>query len=164
MVEVTKNLFVGHQNDYESDVKGKDGWFIVHACKEPYHRKALNYKGRGAPKDHPEYLLAVRGNRLILNLVDTDNPAYIHGEIIKTALDFIYQGLNSGKKVLVHCNQGRSRSAGIGMLYMAVHGLIPNQTLEDAESTFICIYSEYQPGKGVRNFLKNNWSSYVNPK
>ena len=164
MVEVTKNLFIGCQDDYEFNVKGKHGWFIVHACKEPYHRKTLGYKSRGAPKDHPEYLFAVRGDRLILNLVDADDPAYIHGEVIKTALDFIYQGLNSGKKVLVHCNQGHSRSAGIGLLYMAAHDLIPNQTLEDAECSFTRIYSEYQPGKGIRRFLKNNWAYYVNPE
>lgn len=164
MVEVIKNLFIGCQDDYEFNVKGKQDWFIVHACKEPYHRQALGYGGRGAPKDHPDYLFAVRGNRLILNLVDADDPAYIHGEVIKTALDFMYQGLNSGKKVLVHCNQGQSRSAGIGLLYMAVHDLIPNQTFEDAESAFNRIYSAYQPGMGIRRFLKNNWTSFVNPK
>ena len=164
MIEVADNLFIGDQNDYETNVKGKDGWVVVHACKEPYHREALGYKGRGAPKDHPEYLHAMRDNRLILNLVDADNPDFIHGEVIFTALDFISEGLLSGKKVLIHCNQGRSRSAGIGLLFMAVYDLIPNQTLEDAEAAFISMYPLYQPGKGIREFLGNNWLSYLKHK
>jgi len=89
MKEIYSNLYIGNENDYVSYVQGHDGWAVVHACKEPYHRQALGYTGRAAPKTHPEYLIAWRGNRLILNLVDVDNPAYISKEIIDTALDFI---------------------------------------------------------------------------
>lgn len=160
MVEIVDNLFIGSQEDYEFNVKGKEGWWVIHACKDPYHRRALGYKSRGAPKDHPEYLYAFRGNRLILNLVDADDFLYIPGEIMDTALDFIQRGLSMGNKVLVHCNQGQSRSAAIGLLYMAVHGLIPRQTFEEAEKAFIAIYPVYQPGKGIREFLINNWQSY----
>lgn len=76
MIEVYPNLFVGDEADYRI-VLNMSGWFIVHACKEPFHRQALGYAGRGAPKDHPEYLVAERDGRLILNLVDAPNPAYI---------------------------------------------------------------------------------------
>lgn len=76
MIEVKSNLFVGSQDD-EAAIRGQGGWFVVHACKEPYHRQALGYSGRGAPKDHPEYLIARREGRLILNLVDVDNVSYI---------------------------------------------------------------------------------------
>jgi len=117
MIEVTKNHFVGDQSAYESKVQFADDWCVVHACKEPYHRQALGYSGRGAPKTHPEYLIATRGNRLILNMVDVDNPAYIQKEIMDTALLFIEQSLKAGKQVLVHCNQGMSRSAGIALLF-----------------------------------------------
>lgn len=163
MIEITNNLFIGNQDDYELNVKNVNdhaAWMVVHACKEPYHRSALGYKSRGAPKNHPEYLMAIRGNRLILNLVDVDDPAYINRQIIDTALEFIYNGLDAGNRVLVHCNQGQSRSAAIGLLYLAVHGLIPNQELEDAEKEFIHIYPNYQPANGIREFLKANWKSY----
>lgn len=63
MIEVAKNLFVGNQNDYENLVKLRNDFSVVHACKEPYHRKVLGYSGRGAPKNHPEYLIARRGDR-----------------------------------------------------------------------------------------------------
>lgn len=70
MKEITKNLFIGSQEDYEQDVKFQPDWFVIHACKEPYHRQALGYTGRAAANTHPEYLIAERENRLILNLVD----------------------------------------------------------------------------------------------
>jgi hypothetical protein len=93
MTEIHKNLYVGNETDYELKVINQDGWNVIHACKEPYHRQALSYSGRGAPKDHPEYLMAKRENRLILNLVDVENPAYIAKEIMDEALQFIAQNM-----------------------------------------------------------------------
>ncbi len=105
MKEIVKNLFIGSQDDYELQVKSQNNWFVIHACKEPYHRQALGYTGRAASKDHPEYLIAKRKNRLILNLVDVDNPAYISELIIDEAIKNIVE--NVGKRnVLLHCNQG----------------------------------------------------------
>ena len=52
MKEIYPNLHIGSQDDYENIVKQQDGWFIIHACKEPYHRQALGYSGQGAPKTH----------------------------------------------------------------------------------------------------------------
>ena len=160
MIEVLPNLYIGDQSDYEYNVRGKEGWFVVHACKDPYHREALGYTGRGAPKGHPEYLIARRGNRLILNLIDSDDPQYIPKEIIDAALEFIEKGLKSGKKVLVHCNLGESRSPSIGLLYMAIKGFISNQTFEDAEKEFRSIYPNYFPNRGMRMFLLKNWHIY----
>lgn len=160
MVEILKNLFIGDQNDFDNNYFDKNEWSIVHACKEPYHRQALGYKGRGAPQDHPEYLIAVRENRLILNLIDTDDPQYISKEIINFTLDFIDNSLKSGNKVLVHCNRGESRSPCIGLLYLAINNHIPNQSLRDAEIAFRAIYHNYFPNTGMRRFLMTNWSSY----
>ena len=84
MIEVSKNLYIGNQDDYEFKVKGSAEWAIVHACKEPYHRNLLGYTGRGAPKEHPEYLFARRNNSLFLNIVDVDSPDYIVKDIIDT--------------------------------------------------------------------------------
>ena len=89
MIEVYPNLFVGDEIDYELDVLAKKGWAVVHACKEPYHRQALGYRGREAPERHPERLVARRGYRLILNMVDARDPELFPKEMIDTALDFI---------------------------------------------------------------------------
>jgi hypothetical protein len=161
MIEVYPNLFIGTEDDYESQVKGQDGWLVVHACKEPYHRRELGYKSQGAPKGHPEYLIAKRENRLILNLVDAPNPAYIPKEIIDAALEFIHSGLRDSRKVLVHCNLGESRSPGIGMLYLAIYTDTLPKELLPAERKFREIYPLYNPGAGMRGFLVKNWGGYV---
>lgn len=161
MIEIYPNLYVGDQTDYEQRVRNQVGCSIVHACKEPYHRKAVGYSGRGAPKHHPEYLIAKRGNRLMLNLIDPENPTYIPKEIIDEALSFIDQHLNDWKKVLVHCNQGQSRSPGIGMLYLAKERVIENDSFNEALMEFKNIYPSINMAGGVRGFLKKNWNNYV---
>ena len=85
MIEIHPNLYVGNEYDYEFKVRHEAGWCIVHACKEPYHRQALGYRGRAAPKD--PNTSSREGKRLILNLVDAPDPA-IPQKIIDTALEF----------------------------------------------------------------------------
>src|SRR5580658_4998542 len=119
MIEIHQRLWIGDEQDYTKYARFDAGWAVVHACKDPFHRQALGYSGRGAPKSHPEYLIARRDGRLILNLVDAADPAYIPKEIIDAALDFIDGGLRDQKKILVHCNLGESRAPVIGMLYLA---------------------------------------------
>jgi predicted protein tyrosine phosphatase len=162
MIEICPGLFVGDENDYEMEVKHQAGWWVVHVCKEPYHRQLLGYRTRGAPKEHPEYLVARRANRLFLNLVDADDPAYIPKEIVDAALRFIDEGLKSGDRVLVHCNQGESRSPSLGLLYLALHtDCIPRTSLVEAEAAFRGIYPPYSPKGGMRGFLLNHWDDYI---
>ena len=160
MIEVHADLFVGNQDDYESNVKHQSGWRVVHACKEPYHRQALGYAGRAAPKSHPEYLLARRGDRLILNLVDADNPSFFAPVIFDTAIDFIHEALAAGDKVLVHCNQGESRGPGVAMLYLGSSTCALPRDFELAESTFRGLYAPFRPSLGMRAFLAQQWHSY----
>jgi len=162
MIEIHPNLYVGHQDDYEYQVKGQDGWAVVHACKEPYHRQLLGYTTRGAPKDHPEYLFAERGDRLYLNFVDADDPAYIPKEIVDKALKFIHEKLSGEKKVLVHCNQGESRGPGIGFLYLLRHtDALPKTSLADAQAAFRQIYSAFYPSGGISGFIAAHWEEYA---
>lgn len=162
MIEICKNLFIGNQSNYESKVKMQTNRAIVHACKEPYHRQALGYTGRGAPQNHPEYLLAKRENRIILNLVDVDNPDWISPIIIDETIDFIRASLELGKNVLVHCNQGMSRSAGIGLLYLATQGLFRGESFENAESKYRTdFYPMYNPARGMRGYIQRNWGKYA---
>ena len=162
MIEIHPNLFIGNQDDYENIVRLQPDWHVVHACKEPYHRQALGYASRGAPKGHPEYLIARRGNILILNMVDADTPAYIPKEIIDATLDFIKTALNYGQRVLVHCNMGMSRSAGIGMLFLAAYtNRFEDMSFIEAEEHYRMIYPHYNPGNGMRRFMQINWDSYL---
>lgn len=159
MLEIYKNLFVGSEAD-ENSIRGEPGWFVVHACKEPYHRRALGYTGRAASKDHPEYLMAARQGCLILNLVDVDNVAYISCDIIDAALNAIHENVAS-LKVLVHCNQGASRSPTIAFLYLARHtDLFHGQGHDQALISFRSIYPLYNPALGMSEYARINWPAY----
>lgn len=160
MFEVYANLFVGSQDD-EASIRGQDGWFVVHACKEPYHRQALGYTGRAASKDHPEYLIARRNGCLILNLVDVDDVKFVAPLIIDAALSDIHQNLTA-KRVLVHCNQGLSRSPSIALLYLAKFSdVFGEQGYDGALRQFQSLYPVYAPAKGMADYVRLNWLRYV---
>ena len=160
MIEVLRNLFVGSEAD-EVAIRHQAGWFVVHACKEPYHRQALGYKGRGAPKEHPEYLIAARPGRLILNLVDANDVAYIPPEIIDAALEVIHANISTSK-VLVHCNHGFSRSPSIALLYMARHtDRFRAMDAAAAVVEFRRIYPDYAPALGMADYVRLNWQKYA---
>lgn len=159
MIEIYPNLYIGDEHDYEAKIRHEPEWYVVHACKEPYHRQALGYTGRAAPKNHPEYLIAYRDHRLILNLIDAPDPTYIPEKIIDTALEYIDINLNAGNRVLVHCNEGHSRSPGIGMLYLAKYtDQFRNTEFIQAETMFRSIYPPYSPKSGIRGYLMKNWN------
>jgi predicted protein tyrosine phosphatase len=161
MIQIHPNLFVGSEVDFESQVRHEVGWRVVHACKEPYHRQALRYNHRGAPSDNPEYLVAQRGDQLMLNIIDVDDPAFIHKEIIDAALDFIEESLIAEMRVLVHCNTGKSRGPSIGMLYLLSRcEALPVSSFQDAELAFQKLYPDYRPAAGIRGFLKIHFDAY----
>jgi predicted protein tyrosine phosphatase len=159
MIEVHTNLFVGAEYD-EASILGQDGWYVIHACKEPYHRRLLGYTGAGAPKNHPEYLIARRAGRLFLNLVDAPNVAYIASEIIDAALAAIQQNVASSK-VLVHCNLGQSRSPSIAFLYLTKFSdVFAERDYEGALRRFQEIYPPFAPARGMADYVRLNWPRY----
>lgn len=160
MIEVAENLYIGSQDDYESNVKFQTDWFVIHACKEPYHRQTLGYTGRAVANTHPEYLLAERDNRLILNLVDVADPKYIAKEIIDKTIAVIDENIGH-KKILLHCNQGMSRSATIGLLYLHHVGIISTDVFQEAEREFLKLYPNYNPANGMRVFAEKHWDEYI---
>jgi hypothetical protein len=171
MKNVFPNLYCGNDNDYlnleKEHIPGRevdqptDNWAVLHAAKESCHRQFVGYIGRGCPKESPEYLWAERGNRLALNIVDAPKPEFFDKGMIDKALDFIEQKLSEGFKVLCHCNVGESRSASICLLYLIKHGIIKGDTLEDCEAEFMKVYPEYNPGAGIRGFVKEHWREYA---
>jgi hypothetical protein len=163
MIEIYQNLYVGTQEDYEVTVETHETWCVVHACRSPYHCLAVTYSPVGTvPPDHPERLVARRGNRLMLNLVDTKDPADVPKEAIDAALSFIDRCLAAGRPVLVHCGFGVSRSASIGLLYLAAYtDALPTESLAAAEEAYRRIYPPYKPGRGFRGFMEAHWEEYT---
>jgi hypothetical protein len=160
MVEIEKNLFVGNLVNYQ-ELQFDSKFYFVQACKEPCHRKALGYRGRTPEKNHPEYLIAYRERRIILNMIDPPTGKYFKNILFEKALEFIDEYLKKDNKILIHCNQGISRSPSIGLLYLATKGKIRNESFELAKEDFKTIYPNYQPS-GIREFLTENWKHYIN--
>ena len=95
--------------------------------------------------------------RLALNLIDAESMVWISPVIIKAAMAFI----DENSHVLVHCNQGASRSPTIAMLYLHSIGALP-MVFEAAEEAFKRLYPPYCPGKGMRDFAQAHWEEYRN--
>jgi hypothetical protein len=153
MVKITKNLCVG--NDLDCQRSGM-GMAIIHACKT-CHQIGVGYKG-SLPSGNPNYLIFEKGLHLYLNMVDMDQellPKYTN-PIMRAAVDFIKRHIDN-KIVLVHCNQGHSRSPSIGLLYLARKSIINQSSYKDAAFDFTRIYPDYQPGKGIESYLLRNW-------
>lgn len=161
MIKIYPHLFIGNALDYEDGIAHMEGWSVVHACKEPYHRQFVGYETRSAPQDDPEYLWAVRGNRLALNLIDGENPAFVPKEAIDYALEFTNNKLSLGKNVLIHCNQGLSRGPSIGFLYLAKYTEELSERFMSALGAFTLMYPSYNPGQGIYEFVKMRWPEYA---
>jgi predicted protein tyrosine phosphatase len=160
MIEVYPDLFLGNRIDYETIVAGQEGWAIVHVCRS-YHRIAVGYRIWSVGKGHPDYLVAHRDNRLMLCLLDLPIAVPIKKEMIEQTLNFIDRMRAGGKKMLVHCIYGRSRSPSIALLYMAARlHVLPTSSLEAAEKEFRRMYPLYNPQRGIREHLRLHWRAY----
>jgi predicted protein tyrosine phosphatase len=157
MIQVTVGLSIG--NDLDCSNASND-MAIIHACKT-CHVAILGYKG-SLPQTHPHYLIYEKENHLYLNMVDMERellPVYTH-PIMKAAMDFIGKHI-SERKILVHCNQGQSRSPAIGLVYLARKGIVANRSYPDAVAELVKLYSGYNPGSGLSLYLQNNWNDVM---
>lgn len=167
MREVYPNIFVGDDTSAMSRLAADtNGWHILHAAKERWHRSFVGYSGRGAPKDSPEYLYARRGNRMALNMVDAKSPEFFSKKMIEAGLLFLDEGYKKGKKLLIHCNRGESRGPAVAMLYICKYLIGPaldgaeSISFEQAEATMKESYPLYAPGEGIRGHLRDYWEEY----
>lgn len=129
-------------------------WAVVHACKEPCHRKAVGYSGK-IDTSHSHYLSLEKENHLYLNLIDPPVPLF-KLESFALFFDFVDRHI-AERPVLIHCNQGLSRAPSLALLYMAKRqNTLSNERYERARADFEKDFP-YQPGKGIETFLKENW-------
>lgn len=166
MIEIYPGLHIGNGHDFDEQEHNRN-MKIISAAKEPWHRQALGYTGRGAPKEDPEYLIAFRPRHVILNLVDPNDAKWIPREVINAALDEIATGLDDGLEVLVHCNQGESRAPTIGLLFLLTQSesngiFLGCENADEVIDTFKeRVYPDYNPSEGFKQFLRENWVSYL---
>lgn len=161
MIQITDWLYCGSGADVSEFLEDHPNGRIIHAAKDPWHRDLLGYTTRGAPKGDPEYLYALRGNELALNLVDSPKREYISDECFIKAAHYLneWHG-DDGGPVLVHCNQGHSRGPGVVFYDMIQHDMFDTcADFEEAVEHFIDnYYTDFNPGNGVREFLKETFN------
>lgn len=156
MEEVYPNLYVGDDQDYLT-LKDKSGWCFVRACKEGPggHRDTLHYNTLGAPKGK-DYFFVRKVNRLVMNLIDIDDPAYVRDDTINPALKFIKDKLEKGDKVLCACNKGHSRGPTVALMFLRTIGDMPYH-FQKAEKIYKTLYKKYDPSQGIRQYAKSHW-------
>ena len=156
MKEVYTNIFIGSKDDCNNS-----SFAIVHACKT-CHRKTLGYTNK-LEQNHPNYLIYQKDDmNLYLNLVDMENeflPKYTD-PIIEKALTFIDSHIKE-RPVLIHCDQGMSRSPSIGLLYLAINNIIPNDSYLSARKEFEKLYTTFNPGNGITKYLQKHWDRLI---
>ena len=159
MEEIIRGLWLGDEND--ANKAATRGYSILSACKDSptgwSHRGMLGYETMAAPKG-AEYLHARKGNWMALNLIDIDDPDMIPDEVLDAGLHFLKQESRSGKKVFVHCNAGKSRSATLVLMYLRAIGEMPLWFL-GAERKFRAIYPPYEPNSGMRAHARKRWNT-----
>ena len=87
------------------------------------------------------------------------SPIYTN-PIMQSAMRFIEKNI-SERKVLVHCNQGLSRSPSIALLYLATQKYIANNSYSDAIADFRKMYPAFNPGRGIALYMNNNWAKII---
>ena len=155
MTEIHPHIFIG--TDQECINTNSPDWATIHACKNPCHASAVGYRG-SLPSTHPNYLILENSEHLYLNMVDMNNelmPKFTN-PIMKSAFAFIDKHI-AERKLLIHCNQGLSRSPSIALLYLARKGEVANDLYSSAKNDFLKRYPIFNPGRGIELYMINNW-------
>lgn len=151
------NLFVGTIEDNNN--LDENDWAVVHATQTIHYQIfGWNRTDNKPDKSHPNYILYENDNHLSLNWVD--GPAYLYKwsgpEVFIRILDFIDKWILE-KKVLVHCDQGLSRSPSLCLLYLAKRkGFLTNTSYSAAKTEFIKFYPSFNPN-GIEKYINQNW-------
>ena len=155
--EVHERLSFGDQASCTHTIDGSLA--VVHACKEPCHRRAVGYATRTIAKTHPSYLVHERGHHLYLNLIDPAQPLFMMPSF-EAFLSFVDREIKE-RDLLIHCNQGESRAPSLALLYMAKRlGSLPNDSYATAAAAFRRQFA-YSPGLGVSDWLTTHWQQLV---
>lgn len=155
------NIFIGTRNDFT--ITNEHEWAFVHATQTVHYKIfGWNWTTNKPNKKHPNYIYYEKENRLSLNWVD--GAAYLYNwsgaETFNKVLNFIEKWSNQ-RKILIHCDQGRSRAPTLGLLYLAKRlKIIPNDSFENAKNEFIEIYPNYYPS-GIGGYVAQHWNEII---
>ena len=145
MKQLSKKIYVGTVDDYRE----ADNSFAFLCCAK--HPVFVELGGQGLYKQ--------RGKTLALNMIDVVDPSYFHLEQFEKALAFIKEN----EKVLVFCNQGRSRSPVIAMLGLIQEGVIKADNLGQAYREMKKLYPRLQANMVIIKFVGSHYDSILAP-
>jgi hypothetical protein len=144
MEEVVRNLFIGSVRESAS-VRGKPGWAVVHA-EAGLHRR---YTAAHRLTDR-DAITSRDGNEIFLCFEDARLGGQVNTRCIGPALEFIHRQLRAGRKVLVDCITGLSRSPAIVLLYLLRYtDVLPRTNIFDAIFSYSELYPLYDPNDGL---------------
>src|SRR5580658_806468 len=158
LVEVIDRLYVGDEEAVPQ--AEKRGMSILAACKDgssDCHRAVLGYEGRSAPKDQNYYFVQKDKTHMALNLIDTEDAAFIPDTVVNAGLDFLREQYVAGKKVFSHCIAGHSRGPTMAMLFLRAIGELPHG-FTTSEKVFRTLYPHYSPNTGMRQYARERWA------
>lgn len=155
--EIIKRLYVGDKEGIP--IAERRGYSILAACKDgssDCHRAVLGYTTLGAPKDANYYFYRSDKKHMALNLIDVDDPDMIPHEAVDAGLKFIKERYDAGDTVFSHCIAGHTRGPTMMLMFLRTIGEMPDSFLT-SEKKFRTLYSEYDPGKGMRMHARERW-------
>lgn len=91
-----------------------------------------------------------------MNIID-DVPENFYDEgMMNEAINYVISALKLNKKVLIHCNQGETRTPSIVLLILRQLGVYTD-TFESVEINFKQKYPIYNPTQGIRDYAVHHW-------
>jgi hypothetical protein len=158
MQEIINGIWVGSDKDV-SEAKRR-GYSRLTCAKDgpDGHREMLRYTSLGAPKD-ANYLFVQKGEHAALNCIDVDDPNMIPVKMLDQGLKFIHEQRLAGHKILIHCNAGRSRGPSTALAYLRTIGEMPH-SLKHSVHIYKTLYPPFDPGKGMKAKLVENWDRW----
>jgi hypothetical protein len=143
-IQVYPGLFVGPGIDARTFYGN-----ILHCAKEPWYVDGL--KNQGVPVC--SNVLRTNAREMALNMIDAEKASFFPDEMINAGLDFITDTFAEGESILLHCNQGISRSPSMAFLWMFEHGFLDKE-FRYAVPQFKKIYKDWGPANGIWDYLK----------
>jgi hypothetical protein len=157
--EIIDRLYVGDKEG--APIAERRGYSVLAACKDgspDCHRAVLGYTTLGAPKDENYYFYRSDAKHMALNLIDSEDPAMIPDSVVDAGLQFMKERYDAGDKVFSHCIAGHSRGPTMMLMFLRAIGEMPDSFL-GSERKYGALYSEYDPGKGMRKYARERWAS-----
>ncbi len=134
---------------------------VLHCCKNPCHAKKHGQKPDTKSDTYLADSFQENGREhCLLNMIDPPAPLFKLA-MFEKAIAWARVQILAGKRLMIHCNEGKSRAPSMALV-IAAHllGIIPSASYEAAIAEFENQTGiPYEPGAGIRRFLADNWQA-----